>query len=378
MRNLRIATPVAGTVWPFLAFPGRAPELDGMTDPSAPRRWFATLRRSTAVAAVAVATSFGAAPASAQMYGPRQFWPAPVGTNVFTLNGIYTSSNTVVDTSIVYPNLDVDTVVLAPSYSRFFGLGDKLMQVTLAVPYAWADVQVSEARTGLNRNPRREGLADGYAHVTFGILNAPALSPAQFGAWMGRDNPDVVIMGLAGVFAPTGAYDPERLVNIGTNRWTFRAGVPITARLSPTWAPGRTTTLEVLPTVDVFTPNNDPSAPEFNFEVRGLPLGRALSSRLPAPSQTTQDPLAALEVHLTHDLNKRLWVSLDSYSKVGGGTSADGEFNDNQQLWTAVGATLGGSPWNRARLGLTAGGVVAGNENSPNGWLVRLQFQQTW
>ncbi len=38
---------------------------------------------------------------SAQMYGPRQFWPAPAGTNVFTLNGIYTHSNTIVDTSIV-------------------------------------------------------------------------------------------------------------------------------------------------------------------------------------------------------------------------------------------------------------------------------------
>ncbi len=171
---------------------------------------FQSLFRRATIGLLAAGGLLAAAPGQAQMYGPRQFWPAPVGTNVFTLNGIYTSSNAVVDTSIVYPNLDVDTVVLAPSYSRFFGLGDKLMQATLAVPYAWADVQVSEARTGLNRNPRREGLADGYAHVTFGILNAPALSPAQFGAWMGGDNPDVVIMGLAGVFAPTGAYDAER------------------------------------------------------------------------------------------------------------------------------------------------------------------------
>ena len=68
------------------------------------------------------------------------------------------------------------------------------------------------------------------------------------------------------------------------------------------------------------------------------------------------------------------WVSLDSYSKVGGGTSADGDFNDNQQLWSALGATNGCGPWTRARLALTAGGVVAGNDNSPNGWLVRLQF----
>lgn len=349
-----------------------------MTNAPTLRRSLATLTGSITVAAMAAGISFDATPASAQMYGPRQFWPAPVGTDVLTVAGIYTSSNSIVDTSIVYPNLNVDTFVVAPSYSRFFGIGGNLVQATVAVPYARADVKVSEARTGLNRNPRRDGFADAYAHLTFGVLNAPALSPKEYAAFMGRENPGVVIMGLAGLFAPTGAYDPDRVVNIGTNRWTFRAGLPITARLSDSWAPGGTTTFEVLPTLDLFTPNNNPSQPEFDFQVQGLPVGQALTGLLPKPSQTTQDPLAALEMHLTHDLSKKLWVSLDSYAKVGGGTYADGVFNDNQQLWSALGATIGGSPWNRARLAFTGGGVVAGNANSPNGWLLRLQFQQTW
>ena len=334
--------------------------------------------RIVAAAALGTATVLGGVPASAQMYGPRQFWPAPMGTDVLTVAGIYTSSNSVVDTSIVYPNLNVDTVVLAPSYSRFFGIGGTLLQATVAVPYAWADVKVSESRTGIDRNPRRYGFADAYAHLTFGVLNAPALNPKQYAAFMGRENPGVVIMALAGMFAPTGAYDTDRVVNIGTNRWTFRAGLPITARLSTSWAPGKTTTVEVLPTLDLFTPNNNPSQPEFDVQVRGLPVGRALTRLLPKPSQTSQDPLAALEMHLTHDLSKTLWVSLDSYSKVGGGTAADGVFNDNQQLWSALGGTIGGSPWPRARLAFTPGGVVARNDNSPNGWLLRLQFQQTW
>ena len=349
-----------------------------MTDSSAPQGRIATLRRSLAAAAAALATSFAAAPATAQMYGPRQFWPAAVGTDVLTVSGIYMSSNTIVDTNIVYPNLKVDTYVVAPSYSRYFGLGSTLLQATVAVPYAWADVKVSEARSGLNRNPRRDGLTDSYAHLIVGLLNAPALSPKEFGAFMGRDNPGVVVMGMAGLYAPTGAYDPDRVVNIGTNRWTFRLGVPITARLSRNWAPGKTTTFEVLPTVDLFTPNNNPSQPEFDFQFQGLPVGQAITRLLPKPSQTTQDPLAALEMHLTHDLSKRLYVSLDSYSKAGGGTWADGVYNDNQQLWSGLGATLGGSPWSKATLAFTGGGVVAGNANSPNGWLLRLQFQQRW
>ncbi len=167
-------------------------------------------------------------------------------------------------------------------------------------------------------------------------------------------------------------------MNIGTNRWTFRVGLPITARLSKTWAPGKTTTLEMLPSLDLFTPNNNPVEPTDDGQLRGRPGGAALTRLLPNPSQTTQDPLGALEMHLTHDVSKTLWVSLDSYSKVGGATNADGATNDNQQLWTALGGTIGGSPWQRARLALTAGGVVARNDTSPNGWLVRLQFQQSW
>lgn len=340
--------------------------------------FFTHCLRSLPLAILAALGTLPIAPARAQMYGPRQFWPAPVGTDVFTLNNLYTASNTIVDTSVVYPNLTVDTFVVAPSYSRFFGIGSQLLQATVALPYAWADVTVAESRTGISRNPRRDGLADAYGHLTVGLLNAPALPPATFVAYMGQENPDVVIFALAGLFAPTGAYDADRVVNIGTNRWTFRAGLPITARLSESWAPGKTTTLEVLPTIDLFTPNNNPSQPDFDFRVRGLPVGQALTRLLPTPSQTTQDPLGALEMHLTHDLSKSLWVSLDSYSKVGGGTNADGQSNDNQQLWSALGGSIGGSPWNRARLSLTAGGVVARNDASPNGWLVRLQFQQTW
>jgi hypothetical protein len=91
--------------------------------------------------------------------------------------------------------------VVAPSYSRFFGIGSTLGQATVAIPYAWADVKVSEGRTGLNRNPRRDGFADAYAHLTFGLLNAPALNPKGYAALIGRENPGVVIMGLAGLFA---------------------------------------------------------------------------------------------------------------------------------------------------------------------------------
>jgi hypothetical protein len=177
------------------------------------------------------------------------------------------------------------------------------------------------------------------------------------------------------VLPPTGDYQNDRLVNIGTNRWTFRAGLPTTVRLSPNWAPGKTTTFEILPSVDLYTPNNDPAFPEFS--IRGRQVGSRLAKVL-APDQTTQAPMGTLEMHLTHDLNKKLWVSLDSYSRLGGETSSDGTAGGNQQAWTALGATIGGSHWSKARLSFTGGAVLAGNDNSPDGWQLRLQFQQSF
>jgi len=319
--------------------------------------------RNATFAACGLALALGCGrPVQAQAYGPRQFWLAPAGTNVFTVSGMYSSSNTVVDTSIIFPNLNVDTYVLVPSYARFFGIGNRLSQVSVAVPYAWANVSLSTANRGVT--PSKQGLADSYAHFSVGLVTTPALAPAEFGAYMQKDNPPVVVYGLVAALPPTGDYQNDRLVNIGTNRWTFRAGLPTTVRLSPNWAPGKTTTFEILPSVDLYTPNNDPAFPEF---AKGL-----------APDQTTQAPMGTLEMHLTHDLNKSLWVSLDSYSRLGGETSSDGKAGGNQQAWTALGGTIGGSPWSKARLSLTGGAVLAGNDNSPDGWQLRLQFQQSF
>jgi hypothetical protein len=330
--------------------------------------------RTASFAACGLALALGCGrPAQAQAYGPRQFWLAPAGTNVFTVSGMYSSSNTVVDTSIIFPNLNVDTYVVVPSYARFFGIGHRLSQVSVAVPYAWANVSLSTANRGVT--PSKQGLADSYVHFTVGLVNTPALAPAEFGAYMQKENPPVVVYGLLAVMPPTGDYQNDRLVNIGTNRWTFRAGLPTTVRLSPNWAPGKTTTFEILPSVDVYTPNNDPAFPEFS--IRGRQVGTRLANQF-APNQTTQAPMGTLEMHLTHDLSKQLWVSLDSYSRLGGQTFSDGKAGDNQQAWTALGGTIGGSPWSKARLSLTGGAVLAGNDNSPDGWQLRLQFQQSF
>lgn len=65
-----------------------------------------------------------------------------------------------------------------------------------------------------------------------GWVNAPGLSLQEFVQYMVEENPRVQVRALLGVTIPSGTYSSDRLVNIGTNRWTIRGGIPVIIRLN--------------------------------------------------------------------------------------------------------------------------------------------------
>ncbi|WOD37023.1 transporter [Nodosilinea sp. E11] len=321
--------------------------------------------RSLASAAIGLALSMGIThPAQAQQYGPRIFWLAPSGINAIEFQLIHQETNTAVDAAVVYPNLEIDTTALVGTYSRTFNLGDTSGQFVFSLPYAWADVDLSAGSRDIDRNA--EGFADSYAHLKIGLVNAPGLDIPEYVQYMVEENPQVQVYALAAMFIPTGEYDADHVVNLGSNRWTFRAGVPIVMRLSENWQPGNRTTLEVVPVVDFFTDNQ---SPPLSSNER---VGQFVASR------TSQNPLFRLEAHLTQDLGEQVWVSLDTYYVAGGATYADGEGGDNPQSWLAVGGTLGANLWEGGTLSVNGGAVVARNDNSPEGWQMRLVLIQAF
>ncbi|MFM7220021.1 MAG: transporter [Nodosilinea sp.] len=309
---------------------------------------------------VAIA-ALSANPAPAQQYGPRIFWPAPAGVNAVTLQILNTNANTTFNTDIVYPKLAIDSDAFVFGYTRNFELGNTSGQVTVSLPYALADIDAKAGQFELN--PSVSGLADAYLHLRVGILGSPAVDLQEYGTYLATQNPDVVMHGLVAVTSiPIGQYDADRVVNIGSNRWGFRAALPTVINLGPNWAPGNRTTLELVPTVDLFTSNGSPAG-------QGLPG---------AAEFTAQDPLFKLEGHLTTDLGPKYFASLDAYYVTGGATSSNGVGNNNPMAWLGLGATLGGYLWPGGTLELIYGGVVAGNDNSPNGEQVRLWLLQVF
>lgn len=78
------------------------------------------------------------------------------------------------------------------------------------------------------------------------------------------------------------------------------------------------TTIELSPSVQFFGDNDDP---------RGA-------------STTSQGALPRIEAHLTRNVHKAVWVSLDGQYVYGGETSTDGRSNDDAQRAFELGGTF--------------------------------------
>ena len=243
--------------------------------------------------------------ALAQGDGPRVYSLAPVGLNVVSLTYMRLDANVNFQQSILLGNAEINSDVVAVSYLRFFPVAGRFAQIwltpiwgsvggTLTLPPAPGVPPVINA-------PTVSGFADPYVAFRIGLMGAPGLPLAEFV----KHKPGFQLYALAGANIPIGDYKSTRPLNLGTNRWAFRFGVPM---VQPFLSPARPLLLEVIPSLYVYTHNNDPYG---GGNVR------------------TQDPLLAIETHLSYNLTPKVWVGGDLRYQNGGETSTDGVPDDN-------------------------------------------------
>ena len=249
----------------------------------------------------------------AQGDGPRGYLFLPKDQNIVIPWYMNLSGNINPTGQVVLPDADVNTNVFLVNYHHTFGLGGRFGMFQFVLPgggvtgKAQLGDQTVEAR-------KSSGLSDAYVATTINIAGAPALAPREYVAYPFRAS----VSALFGVFMPTGSYDNTRLLNLGTNRWTFRFGAPIVVGIGE-WQIGKRTTFEINPQVLVYTDNTD------------LAVGDSRS----------QDLLVVVESSLTRDLNRAMWVGATFRYFGGGETSVDGVPDDNRQNDVGVSGTFG-------------------------------------
>ena len=165
--------------------------------------------------------------ACAQDIEPRAYSNAPVGANFLIAGYAYTQGGVAFDTALPVKNPQLKTSSAVFAYARVVNLWGKSGKLSAIVPYTWLSGSADYAGQTVQRQV--DGLADSRFRLSVNLYGAPALRLKEFVDY----KQDLIIGASLQVSAPTGQYDDSRLVNIGTNRWSFKPEVGVSKTLGP-------------------------------------------------------------------------------------------------------------------------------------------------
>ena len=294
------------------------------------------------IQSILLSLAVGAGAASAQEMEPRAYSRAPVGTQFLLLTYGYQSGDVFTDASLPLQDVSITLNSFSIGYGRTFGLKGHQASASFLMPYikGSASGTVFEAR----QNVTRSGLADLHVRFTMNLVGSPAMQAKEFAAY----KPRTVVGASLTVIAPTGQYDPARLINLGSHRWSFKPEIGVSKPL-------RRWTLEGAGGAWLFTANQD----FFGGVVR------------------EQKPLVSLQGDVIYTLRRRMWISGNATFYTGGSSIVNGVSNKDRQRNSRVGATFS-LPLNQQQsLKIAwAKGVttrIGGNLNS-----IVVGWQYTW
>jgi len=243
-------------------------------------------------------------PLLAQELEPRSLTNLPIGTNFALVGYRYAAGDILMDPVVPIENLNARLHNIFAAYVRsinFFGMSGKIIAL---LPYAvgkWDGYY-----TGIDTSTQRSGLADPRINFSFNFVGSPALSPMEY-----RDYKQKTVVGVNfTVILPLGQYNPNKLLNLGSNRWTFKTQIGISQRVKKWY-------FEAYGSIWFFTNNNA-------FYTDKL---------------LEQYPFIAGKVHVIYSLPKRMWIALDAGYGYGGRTRIDGRDMDTRMSTSRVGLT---------------------------------------
>ncbi|MBL7861414.1 MAG: transporter [Cyclobacteriaceae bacterium] len=265
--------------------------------------------------------------AFAQDLDPRAYVRLPEKTNTLITGFSYSYGGVVTDPTLPIQDLKADVQAVSLGYAHTFNLLGLTSQVLVALPYSWA--QVSGKVVGQPESIKRSGFADTRLRLSVLVHGAPSVGLQDF-----LKAPRETIVGVSvSVVAPTGEFFPDKLINLGTNRWSFRPELAISHPLGRRWL------MDVYSGIWFFT-NND--------------------SFYPGTSLRTQKPMGTFQAHLSYNLTPRHWVAFNATYYVGGTSSVNDLYNDDRQSNVRVGVTgvVPVGKRNSLKLAASTGAVV--------------------
>jgi hypothetical protein len=246
-----------------------------------------------------------AASASAQELIPNAYSIAPVGMNVVTVGTSFNKGDLAFDPSAPIEDARATILTSTLGYGRTLSIAGRYAQVLVVVPYARGDAQ--GLLMGQFQQVSRSGLGDSVVRIGVNLYGAPAMKLKEFAAYRTKTNIGVSLM----VQAPLGQYYPNKLINLGNNRWAVKPEVGVT-RVRGKW------TYEVYGGAWFFTDNAD----------------------FYGGKRREQAPIVSGQFHLLYAFRRGLWLGGDANFWAGGRVTVNGAQNLELQKNSRVGVTL--------------------------------------
>lgn len=243
---------------------------------------------------------FFASPSLAEELEPRRWAHLPVDTNFIGTAYAYTKADISFDPVLKIEEGQVDLETWVAKYIRTFSLFDKSARIDFLQGY-----QEGRWKGLLNGAPaqiRRSGWTDTLLRFAVHLYGAPPLQGQEYAKYRAATEIETIVGAGLSLQLPTGDYMDDKLINLGSNRFTFRPQIGV-VHTRGKWS------LETTAIVALFTDNDE----FFN--------GHKLE----------QDPLYALNGHLIYTFRPGVWASASAGYDYGGRSTVDGEKKDDRK-----------------------------------------------
>lgn len=248
--------------------------------------------------------------ALAQDLSPRAYIITPIHSNAVTLTYGFYRGGVDFDGAAPITNATGTYSVPVVTYYHSINFFGRSANFNASLPYAVGNFQGTVGNQQQQQSIYRSGLTDSTYRLSVNLLGGPAMPAREYAKWKQK-----VLLGASlKILAPTGQYDPLKLVNWGANRWAVKPELGYSERWGH-WV------VDAYGGVWFYTKN-----PQYYS--------------IPRPLPQTEAPIGSFEGHLSYDIKTKLWFSLDGNYWWGGVTSLSGIANPaTRQTSSRVGVT---------------------------------------
>lgn len=239
-----------------------------------------------------------------QQLEPRSYSNIPVGMNFLVTGFVYADGSIATDAAAPLQDASVRASTALAGYARSFGLLGTSGKFDIIAGQSWTKGSATFA--GQPRSREVNGAIDPQFRAAINLYGAPAMRLPEFTNFQQN-----IIVGISlAMTAPLGAYENDKLLNIGNNRWSFKPELGISKAM------GRLT-LELAPGAIFFTDND-----EYFGKYR------------------EEDPLFSVQAHAVYSFRRGFWGALSATYFAGGENTLDGVAQRDRQEHVRLGGTL--------------------------------------